>query len=73
MMHLKRAYLYIHWNGFYEGGPIPIKNRYGQLKGYRKDKQGNTVITKLNEGMLQEIAQAGGGFLHQSKQYTIWT
>ena len=47
--------------GSVEGGPIPIKNRYGQLKGYRKDKQGNTVITKLNEGMLQEIAQAGGG------------
>ena len=47
--------------GSVEGSPIPIKNRYGQLKGYRKDKQGNTVITKLNEGMLQEIAQAGGG------------
>ena len=47
--------------GSVEGSPIPIKNRYGQLKGYRKDKQGNTVITKLNEVMLQEIAQAGGG------------
>ncbi len=47
--------------GSVEGGPIPIKNRYGQLKGYRKDKQGNPVITKLNERMLQEIAQAGGG------------
>lgn len=47
--------------GSVEGGPIPIKNRYGQLKGYQKDKQGKTVITKLNEEMLQEIAQAGGG------------
>ena len=47
--------------GSVNGGPIPIKNRYGKLKGYRKDKQGNTVITKLNEEMLQEIAQAGGG------------
>ena len=47
--------------GSVEGSPIPIKNRYGQLKGYRKDKQGKTVITKLNEEMLQEIAQAGGG------------
>ena len=47
--------------GSVEGGPIPIKNRYGQLKGYRKDKQGNTIISKLNEEMLQEIAQAGGG------------
>ena len=41
--------------------PIPIKNRYDQLQGYRKDKQGNTVITKLNESMLQDIAQSGGG------------
>ena len=47
--------------GSVKGGPIPIKNRYGQLKGYRKDKQGNTIISKLNEEMLQEIAQAGGG------------
>ena len=47
--------------GSIDGGPIPIKNRYDQLQGYRKDKQGNTVITKLNESMLQDIAQSGGG------------
>ena len=47
--------------GSIDGGPIPIKNRYNQLQGYRKDKQGNTVITKLNESMLQDIAQSGGG------------
>ena len=26
--------------GSIDGGPIPIKNRYDQLQGYRKDKQG---------------------------------
>ena len=57
----KSVFVHTIGMGSIEGGPIPIKNRYGQLKGYRKDKQGNTVITKLNEGMLQEIAQAGGG------------
>ena len=57
----KSVFVHTIGMGSIEGGPIPIKNRNGQLKGYRKDKQGNTVITKLNEEMLQEISQAGGG------------
>lgn len=47
--------------GSAEGGPIPIKNRYGNITSYQKDKSGNTVITKLNEEMLKEIATNGGG------------
>ena len=47
--------------GSAEGGPIPIKNRYGSITSYQKDKSGNTVITKLNEEMLKEIAANGGG------------
>jgi Ca-activated chloride channel family protein len=31
------------------------------LTGYKKDRQGQTVISKLNETMLQQIAAAGGG------------
>jgi len=30
-------------------------------KGYRKDNKGNTIVTKLDEQMLQKIAQAGKG------------
>ncbi|HEY3372842.1 MAG TPA: VWA domain-containing protein [Prolixibacteraceae bacterium] len=30
-------------------------------KGYKKDRQGNTIVTKLDEAMLQQIAQAGKG------------
>ncbi len=47
--------------GSAEGGPIPIKNRYGSITSYQKDNSGNTVITKLNEEMLKEIAASGGG------------
>ena len=47
--------------GSAEGGPIPIKNRYGRVTSYQKDKEGNTIITVLNEEMLKQIAQAGGG------------
>ncbi len=38
------------------GSPIPI--RRGD---FLKDREGNTVITRLNEVMLQKIASAGGG------------
>ncbi|MDR3184021.1 MAG: VWA domain-containing protein [Prevotellaceae bacterium] len=37
------------------GQPIPTKN------GMLKDKDGNIVVTKLNEAVLQEIAAAGNG------------
>jgi Ca-activated chloride channel family protein len=45
--------------GLPQGGPIPVY-RNGQ-KDYRKDKDGNVVVTKLNEEMLQKIAAAGNG------------
>lgn len=46
--------------GSAQGAPIPAYRR-GQQIDYRKDKEGNTVVTKLNEQMLQEIAIAGNG------------
>jgi len=45
--------------GLPQGGPIP-DNSNGQ-KGYRKDRQGNIIVTKLDEQMLQKIAEAGKG------------
>ncbi len=47
--------------GLPDGSPIPILNSYGQATGFKKDRDGNTVITKLNEVMLQQIAAAGKG------------
>lgn len=46
--------------GLPQGGPIPVINANGQ-KDFRKDKNGQVVVTKLDEKMLQEIAAAGGG------------
>jgi len=43
--------------GLPQGAPIPIPG----TNTYQKDKEGNVVITKLNEQMCQEIAVAGGG------------
>ncbi|MDR1526744.1 MAG: VWA domain-containing protein [Dysgonamonadaceae bacterium] len=41
--------------GSLQGSPIPTSN------GYMKDKDGNMVLTKLNEKMAQDIAVAGKG------------
>jgi Ca-activated chloride channel homolog len=44
-----------------EGTPIPIYDQNGNQTGFKKDKQGQTVISKLNEIILQQIASAGSG------------
>ncbi len=46
--------------GSAEGTPIPLYRGIVR-EGFRKDKEGNTVVTKLNEQTLQEIASAGSG------------
>ena len=40
-----------------EGTPIPVRG----TNSFKKDKDGNIVISKLNETMCQEIAMAGNG------------
>lgn len=45
--------------GLPEGAPIPVSG--GGQKNYLKDGQGNVVISKLDEGMLSQIASAGNG------------
>jgi Ca-activated chloride channel homolog len=46
--------------GSAEGAPIPVY-KDDVREGFRKDKEGNTIVTKLNEQMLQELAAAGNG------------
>ena len=55
--------IYIHTlgMGLTKGGPIPFYNKYGSTSEFRKDREGNIIITKLNETILKEIAQAGMG------------
>ncbi|MBC8766696.1 VWA domain-containing protein [Arenibacter sp. BSSL-BM3] len=43
-----------------KGAPIPLK-RNGIVESLKKDNQGEVVITKLNEEVLQEIAEEGNG------------
>jgi Ca-activated chloride channel family protein len=46
--------------GLPDGAPIPIYNAGIQI-GYKKDQDGNTIITRLDEKMLKDIAIAGNG------------
>ncbi|MEP3837543.1 MAG: VWA domain-containing protein [Algibacter sp.] len=46
--------------GDVKGGPIPEK-RNGVVLSYKKDSQGETVITKLNEETLKNIASEANG------------
>ena len=48
--------------GLDKGAPIPMQNS----SDFRKDKDGNVVITRLNEKMCQEIAAAGNGIYVRS-------
>jgi len=45
--------------GLKNGGPIPLKKN--STSDFKKDKEGNVVITKLNDQLLKEIAVKGGG------------
>ena len=43
--------------GLPDGSPIPVEG----TNEFRRDKDGNVVVTRLNEQMCQEIAKAGNG------------
>lgn len=48
------------------GEPIPVRDRNGNTS-FKKDSEGNTVMTRLNEEILQDVARAGGGtYVHAS-------
>lgn len=43
------------------GEPIPIVDESGTARGYLRDQKGETVITRLDAEMLEQLAEAGGG------------
>ena len=46
--------------GSVDGAPIPIYSR-GNRIGFRTNQEGNTVVSKLDEDMLNSLAQSTGG------------
>ncbi len=43
------------------GQPIPLMDATGHLAGYKKDRGGNVVLSKLDEPLLRKIAENTGG------------
>lgn len=52
--------------GSAQGVPIPVYRKGRKTGEYRKDQEGNAVVTKLNEDMLIDIARAGDGVYVQA-------
>lgn len=46
--------------GSAQGAPIPVYRGRNQV-GFKEDRQGNTVVSRLDEAKLKEIAEAGNG------------
>lgn len=54
----------IHAIGFGSpaGEPIPIRDANGTVIDYKKDAQGETVLSRLDEVILQQLVSATGGY-----------
>ncbi|MFC2102936.1 VWA domain-containing protein [Bacteroidota bacterium] len=51
------------------GVPIPVYDNRGNLAGFKKDTDGNPVLTKLDEESLKQIAAAGLGEYFRGNNY----
>ncbi len=47
--------------GLPEGTPIPEFDNRGRRNNYKRDRSGSIIMTRLNEQMLREVADAGNG------------
>ena len=59
------AIIYTVGFGSPEGEPIPEYDARGQVVGFKRDDQGQVVLSVLNEDMLQKIALAANGKYYQ--------
>lgn len=56
--------------GTTDGVPIPMYKN-GKKIGFKTDQEGTTVLTKLNEDILIDIANAGGGSYTRAQGYNV--
>ncbi|MFO7525313.1 MAG: VWA domain-containing protein [Ignavibacteriaceae bacterium] len=52
-----------------DGAPIPVFDSRGRMMGFKKDRDDNTVLTKLNEQILRQIASEGNGKYFRGTNY----
>ena len=61
----KGIVIYVVGMGTPEGEPIPIIDAKGRHEGYKKDRDGTTVVSRLDEELLTEIADITSGAYYQ--------
>ena len=44
-----------------DGTPIPLYDEYGRQTGYKNDRNGQVIVSRLDETTLQQVASAGNG------------
>lgn len=49
-----------------DGEPIPVVDTRGKASGYKKDEEGNVILSRLGEQILQEIALKTGGAYYRA-------
>ena len=49
-----------------QGTPIPLRQSNGEFRGYKHDRNGKPVVTKLEDALLREIAQLTNGNYYQA-------
>ena len=49
--------------GSESGEPIPVVDRNGAVTGYKKDKEGKTVLTRTDVAGLRDLSSRGGGLV----------
>ncbi|MBI5059309.1 VWA domain-containing protein [candidate division KSB1 bacterium] len=60
-----------------QGAPIPLRDERGLPAGFKRNPQGEVIVTRLNEPLLERVADAGDGrYLRGSQSaqelQTIW-
>jgi Ca-activated chloride channel homolog len=65
-LHAAGVKVYAVGIGSDAGEPIPELGKSGEVLGYKKDAQGNTVLSRLDRAGLEAVAQlTGGEFFYQ--------
>ena len=65
----KEIKIYTIGLGSPDGVPIPVYDNRGNETGFKQDNSGQTVLTKLNESILKEIAGNGNGKYYRGNNY----
>jgi Ca-activated chloride channel family protein len=66
----KNILVYTIGIGTAEGAPIPVVEESGS-DGFKRDEDGNPIVTAMNPDMLAQVARAGGGKFVQASNSDI--